>query len=226
MLVKARLAPAWWAALAASVLIMLGALGPALLARPEITGDGPRIGRSATLAVEASDSQPFFPNLQTDTLQPLILLVALALLAVLIGLSAAGLVFAVRFLLTLRRAAPIDEERAITHQLTAAPQLSIDALRAARNALADLQGQTSDRVIAMWIELERAAATAGSARRAAVTPAAWATTRLVAAGAPQAATNELVQLYYRARFRPATLSDEETIATAERALGEILEAVR
>lgn len=219
-------APMWWAALAASIFILFGSFGPPLLTRSEITGPGPSHAASQSIGIEAGGGEPFFPVVDGGFIQPLIVALTITVLLIVLILALIGLFFAVRFLLQIRRHRPVASDIELTHQLTPAPKLRIDAVRAAKKALADLEGESSDRVIAMWMHLERAAAAAGRPRRAAATPAAWAKARLIAAGAPAAATTTLVETYYRARFRPETMLDDSAIARADAALQEVLEAVQ
>lgn len=219
-------APLWWTGLAASIFILFGSFGPPLLTRSKITGPGPSHGTSQSIGIEAGGGEPFFPVVDGGFIQPLIIALTITVLIIVLIVALVALVFAVRFLLQMRRRRPVTSEVELTHQLTPAPKLRIDAVRAARDALAGLDGHTTDRVIAMWLQLERAAAAAGKPRRAAATPAAWAKARLIAAGAPADATTTLVETYYRARFRPETMLDERAIERADAALQAILEAVR
>lgn len=100
--------------------------------------------------------------------------------------------------------------------------LSEEVTAGAEKALADLSLSASDRVIATWLELENAVLEYVPARQAHITPAAWARAHLSDAGAPTAAIDELVDLYYRTRFRPGTVSGQREVERA----GQCLRAIR
>jgi hypothetical protein len=99
------------------------------------------------------------------------------------------------------------------------PQASGLVRRAARGALAELRaragGPPADAVVAAWVVLEGASATAGSARQAHQTPTEFTAAVLAEHAVDPDALHRLRRLYQRARFGTATVLTETDVAAAE-----------
>ncbi|OKL54616.1 hypothetical protein BSZ39_03185 [Bowdeniella nasicola] len=210
-------------ALACCLVVFIGSLPPAIRLRPQVTtaehsrdyrpgpGYGPHSGEEV------------FPPAAPDLSD--LLAAAGAVFFVVIVL---GAIFGVG--LWLHRSAKrrgsaeqVDDGARFDALITAEEPIYAHQVARARSALADLDVSPTDRVIATWVELERAASAKIGARSASVTPAEWARERLVRSGADEAATQQLIDLYHRARFRPNTTSTNDDIAAAHAAL-ETIEA--
>jgi hypothetical protein len=125
----------------------------------------------------------------------------------------------VRWLLTER----VVRREIIDRAASQPPEAEAEEVRrAVRAGLADLAAGADARraVIACWLRLERVAAAAGTARRAADTPADLVGRLLAAHRVDQRALARLAGAYRLARYAPADIGDE-LVLTARQALAEI-----
>lgn len=99
--------------------------------------------------------------------------------------------------------------------------------QAARAALDELRqrtgGEPGDAVVAAWLVLERAAARAGSGRKAHQTPTEFTTAVLAEHRVDAAALDRLRTLYQRARFGTRGSVTGEDVADAEEALRRVVD---
>lgn len=118
---------------------------------------------------------------------------------------------------------PTDTRGELTPELTAAQHAS----RAVRSGLDDLDAPGSDPrgvVIGCWLALERAAATAGFARRDTDSPTDLVARLLAGADVPAPVLGDLAALYRAARYAPDEVSDASRDA-ARQALTQVAQAL-
>lgn len=211
-----------FAALAAIVLVFIGSLPPAVRTRIDVAPPPEKRRSGMPGAPPRGSTDEVFPPTPPDfswimTTMGYIFFIAIA----------SGVIFGV-FLWFSRRyhkrkleEADLDEAALLTDLITAEDPMEAEDVALARTALADLSLSHEDRVIATWIELEDAASRRYGNRLATVTPSEWAQQRLIASGADSGAVEALLDLYYRARFRPGHVTTEADIAQASQALSRI-----
>ncbi len=150
------------------------------------------------------------------------LTVGIVLYVVVVGL--AGVFFAIRVLVWLASWL-VSRQRAVRGADVPDPNITVAALREAAEfaifeAEAARPGYASDAVVACWVLLERAAASAGTPREAPQTPTEFTAAVLAEHHADRDAVTTLLALYHEARFGGAPLPDEaaSTAAAALRAI--------
>ena len=150
------------------------------------------------------------------------LTVGIVLYTVVVGI--AGIVMATVLLVWLVRWL-LSRQRAAQGPTVPDPNITVSALReAAEFALFEAEaarpGEASDAVVACWVLLERAAASAGTPREGPQTPTEFTAAVLAEHHADRRAVATLLALYHEARFGRTPLPDEaaSTAATALRTI--------
>lgn len=157
----------------------------------------------------------------------LLQIVSITVLFALIAVLIAAVVFVVlRLLKLLPSRTPAYEGELLEEFISAPVAVGIEDVVKARQLLAEPAREPSDRIVAAWVSLEDACEKHLGQRPETVTPAQWGRAQLVAAGAPEQDVSTLVNLYYRARFRPGTVSAETEVAVARQALEDIETGLR
>ncbi|MDO5701159.1 MAG: DUF4129 domain-containing protein [Bowdeniella nasicola] len=213
-----------WLTGAAAVAVTIGSLGPAVRTRPVI--EPPERPSSSGSVQMTGTGEEVIPPRAPDfawLLQSFGLAIMVVTLA---GVIFAIVILARRTTVRIRPPEPHADDGALFSEIIHVDErVTLSDLRQARRALADPARAPSDRVVALWTVLEERLAGRVGERSATTTPAQWAGSRLVASGAPEDVVETLVELYYRARYRVGTRSDEHDVARARRALEAIEEAL-
>ncbi len=175
---------------------------------------------SVIVSNNVAEQDVIFPPQRDPSL--LLQIVSMAVLFVLVAVVIAAVVFVVlRLLRLLPDRAEAYEGELLDAFISAPVALGIEDVVKARQLLAEPAREPSDRIVAAWVSLEQACEKRLGQRPETVTPAQWGQAQLVQAGAAPADVSTLVNLYYRARFRPGAVSAENEVAAARQALDDI-----
>jgi hypothetical protein len=207
-----RLAPVIAAAAVALVALVAVFAGPVEIGDPVIPFQLRETEPEPQPTQEAADDEHEDEEVPVD---PLTVGIVFYVLAVGIGalvIASIVLTWLIRWLMGRRRdpAGPDVPSPAITvaAALRDATELAIFEAEAAR------AGEATDAVIASWVILEEAAASAGTPREAPQTPTEFTASVLAGHHADPVAVRTLLGLYHEARFGQTPLPDEAAAAAA------------
>ncbi|HEX6337016.1 MAG TPA: DUF4129 domain-containing protein [Jiangellaceae bacterium] len=206
-----RLAPLIAVGVVALVAVIAAVAGPVQVGDPIIPFDVRSAEPSPEPTFEADEEE-----LEDEEVPANPFTVGVVLYTVAVGIAGVVMtivvvVAAVRWLLS--------RERAARGPHVPNPEITVAALRdAAELAVYEAEGarpgEASDAVIACWVILEQAAASAGTPREAPQTPTEFTATVLADHHADRKALASLLSLYHEARFGGAALLDEAASSAA------------
>lgn len=206
-----RLAPLIAAGSVLLVAVIAAFAGPVEVGEPIIRFDVRDVEPSPEPSLPAAEEEPEDEEVPTNPLT-----VGIVLYTVLVGI--AGIVVGTIVLIWLIRWLS-SRQRAGREPGVPDPKITVATLRdAAELAIFEAEaagpGEASDAVVACWVILEQAAASAGTPREAPQTPTEFTTTVLAEHRADRAAVSTLLALYHEARFGRTALPDEAASAAA------------
>ncbi|HSJ62042.1 MAG TPA: DUF4129 domain-containing protein [Jiangellaceae bacterium] len=206
-----RLAPLIAVGVVALVAMIAAVAGPVQVGEPIIPFEVRSAEPSPQPTFEADEEEPEDEDVPANPFT-----VGIVLYTVIVGIAGVTMatvlvVWVVRWLLSRERAGrgPRGPDPKITvAALRDAAELAVFEAEAAR------PGEASDVVVACWVILEQAAASAGTPREAPQTPTEFTAAVLADHHADQDAVASLLSLYHEARFGRAALPDEAASTAA------------
>jgi hypothetical protein len=206
-----RLAPLIAVGVVALVAMIAAVAGPVQVGDPIIPFDVRSAEPSPQPTFEADEEEPEDEDVPANPFT-----VGIVLYTVIVGIAGVAMtivlvVWVVRWLLSREPAAQgprVLDPKITVAALRDAAELAVFEAEAAR------PGEASDAVVACWVILEQAAASAGTPREAPQTPTEFTAAVLADHHADQGAVATLLSLYHEARFGGAALPDEAASTAA------------